>query len=113
MTRLPKEVSTPKKASSSATRSRKAANDKYCSPVSSSRKLFNKPKSGCWLCPATDHYCNDRSKHPVNAQGMYEMPSPQDKKAIMSRIATSKHPAEWKEAEKKRVSEFWSRRCAP
>ena len=110
MTRLPNSsVATP--SAGAVSRAKKESHDKY--QAGSPKKSFAKPKSGCWLCVSADHYCSDRTHHPLDAAGNHKMPSAQVKKAILQRVENSPHPVDWKEAEKKRVKDFWSRRCTP
>ena len=110
MTRLPKSASSTT-VDSATSRAKKANHDRYQSD--SPKKTFAKPKSGCWLCASADHYCSDRARHPVDASHMHKMPSAQVKKEIFQRVDNSPHPVDWKDAEKKRMKDFWSRRCKP
>ena len=113
MTRLPKNAfSSSTETASGAARAAKAEHDKHNRSPSKSGSGWGKPKSGCYLCAATDHYCSDRSKHPLTQDGKHKKVSPDTQKAIMQRIDNSTASVEWKAAEKKRVREFWARRCA-
>ena len=64
------------------------------------------PMFGCYLCPATTHYCNDRQFHP-KANGKYAKVSQQSKDAILARIRGAPASAEAKAAEEKKVRAFW------
>ena len=112
LTRLPRSVfSQSPKPTQTPT---KQEHDKYSQSPSreKGRSSYGKPRSGCWLCPATDHYCSDRTKHPTDAKGMHKPVSPANQKAIMQRIDSAQSSTDWKSAEKKRVRDFWARRCA-
>ena len=114
MTRLPRSAFT--ESSGTPVKAKKSLFDKKAqasSPSSTPRREYGMPKSGCYLCEKTDHYCSDRSKHPLNADGTHKKVSLETQRAIMQRIDNAPASAEWKVAEKKRVREFWSRRCAP
>ena len=84
-----------------------------CPPAARRPPAFGMPQSGCYLCPATDHYCIDRTKHPLNANGKHAKVSAKTQTAILAHIDNSSMSAEWKTAEKARVRDFWARRCAP
>ena len=112
MTRLPTSVFN--KSHTSASPAPSTAQSGGASPKTpSAKKSYGMPRSGCYLCAATDHYCNDRSHHALDANGKYKKVSADAQKAIMLRIDRATSSGEWKAAEKKRVREFWARRCAP
>ena len=116
MTRLPRSAFTD--ALTPSRRKKFDADEKSqasaCTPVKLSKaREYGMPKSGCYLCADTDHYCSDRSKHPLNAEGKHRQPSAEVKRAIMRRIDNATASTGWKLAEKKRVREFWTKRCAP
>ena len=67
-----------------------------------------KPASGCYLCPASDHYANDPKFHPLPADGKRAPISPDKKKAILARIDNSSLSVEEKTAEKAQVRKYWS-----
>ena len=71
MTRLPKNAfsSSTESAASGSARATKALHDKQNRSQSKSGNGWGKPKSGCYLCAATDHYCSDRSKHAPTESG--------------------------------------------
>ena len=46
------------------------------------------PSSGCYLCPATDHHCNDKRFHPL-VNGKHQPISDKKKEAILKRIESS------------------------
>ena len=112
MTRLPRSVFKEDSPSASP-RSKKPFLDDTAASPSVSKSKYGMPRSGCYLCAATDHYCNDRTRHPVDANGKYKKVSSEIQKAIMLRIDRGSNSTEWKTAEKKRVRDFWSRRCSP
>ena len=109
MTRLP---SSAFRSDSASQRSAKAMHDKQSATPQKSANGWGKPKSGCYLCVATDHYCSDRTRHPTDAEGKHKKPTAETQKSIMKRIDGANSSAEWKAAEKKRVREFWAKRCA-
>ena len=67
-----------------------------------------KPISGCYKCPASDHYANDPKFHPVPPDGKHVPLSAETKKAIFDRIEASNMSAELKHAEKMQVKKYWS-----
>ena len=67
-----------------------------------------KPASGCYLCPASDHYANDPKFHPLPADGKRAPVSADKKKAILARIDNSSLSVEEKTAEKAQVRKYWS-----
>ena len=48
----------------------------------------------------------------MTQDGKHKKVAPEVQKAIMKRIDGAASSPEWKAAEKKRVKEFWARRCA-
>ena len=69
-----------------------------------------KPLTGCFLCPATDHWANDKKFHPRGADGKRQPVSAADKKAIMARVDNADHlTSDEKTAEKQQVREYWTR----
>jgi hypothetical protein len=78
-----------------------------CAPVQTESSRGG-PVSGCWLCPAPDHYCNDKRFH-VKVNGRYKKISKSDKEAILDRIAgTATWSSEAKAEETRKVKDFWS-----
>jgi hypothetical protein len=71
------------------------------------------PRCGCYLCPATDHYCNDAAFHPLNQAKKYAAVSQETRKKIIARVDASPLTATAKEDEKVVIRAFWERRCAP
>ena len=71
------------------------------------------PTFGCYLCPARDHYCNDRKFHPLLPSGKYAGLSKDKKAAVLARIDAPNASADEKASEKKTVRDFWKRRCEP
>ena len=67
-----------------------------------------KPASGCYLCPASDHYASDQKFHPRPANGKRAPLSTETKKAIFDRVDASDLSAEEKHAEKSNVKKYWS-----
>ena len=65
------------------------------------------PMSGCYLCPATDHYCSDRTHHPL-VNGKHKPISEETKEAILKRIESSSLSSGQKANEKKAVRRYWS-----
>ena len=65
------------------------------------------PTSGCYLCPATDHYCSDRTHHPL-VNGKHKPLSDEIKEAILKRIESSSLSPTQKANEKKAVRRYWS-----
>ena len=65
------------------------------------------PVSGCYLCTATDHYCNDKKFHPL-VDGRHAPLSPEKKKAILKRIEDSDLTPSLKSSETTKVRRFWS-----
>ena len=65
------------------------------------------PLCGCYLCPATDHFCSNRKFHPM-VNGKYEPVSDETKAAIMTRIENSPLAHALKDMERKNVKRFWS-----
>ena len=118
MTRLPASafddsspVRSPKKPKPTAS---SPASPAACSPVSTSRKsAWSTPKWGCYVCGATDHYCSNRSIHPLESGAKYPKVSDAIKKKMLARVDASVLTADKKEKEKKKLKDFWSRRCAP
>ena len=99
--RLPgksKSISTSRQHSSS--KSRFAASSQPSQPAASTT-------SGCYMCPASDHWCNDRNHHPL-VNGKHKPISDETKEAIMKRIESSDLSPALKEAEKKSVRRYWS-----
>lgn len=113
MARLPRSLFVPEQPTS-PTRA-KQAHDKYApSPAKPTLKNeYGMPRSGCYLCAATDHYCSNRTFHPLDSNNKHKKVPQNVQQAIMARIDNSPSSTEWKAAEKKRVRDFWSRRCAP
>jgi len=72
-----------------------------------SRNSDSLPTSGCYLCPATDHYCSDRNFHPL-VNGKHKPLSDEKKEAIINRIESSNLSPAQKTAEKKSVRRYWS-----
>ena len=66
------------------------------------------PSTGCWLCPAADHYASDPKFHPRMADGKWPPVSTENKKAIFERIDASSLSAELKHAEKTQVKKYWA-----
>ena len=66
-----------------------------------------KPMSGCYLCTATDHFCNNREFHPL-VNGKHKPVSDEMKEAIIKRIESSDLTSALKVSEKKRVRRYWS-----
>ena len=64
--------------------------------------------TGCWLCPASDHYASDPKFHPRTADGKRPPVSVESKKAIFERIDASSLSAELKHAEKTQVKKYWA-----
>ena len=77
-------------------------------PANKKTSTAIKPVSGCWRCPATDHYANDPKFHPKPASGKQPPLSDDVKKAIMDRIDASSLSAELKQKEKTDVKKFWA-----
>ena len=67
-----------------------------------------KPVSGCWLCPAPDHYASDKKFHPKPASGKRPALAAEVKQAIMDRIDASSLSAELKLKEKTDVKKYWT-----
>ena len=65
------------------------------------------PSSGCYLCPATDHYCNNEKFHPL-INGKHKPLSDAEKEAILKRIETSALSQTYKNIEKQKVKRYWS-----
>ena len=82
------------------------------SVVSSYRKPAVKivpPISGCYKCPAKDHYANDTRFHPLLPDGSQEKLSDETKAVMMRRIIdTSTLLAAVKAVEKDKVRQYWS-----
>ena len=66
-----------------------------------------RPPTGCWKCPAPDHWANDPKFHPRSADGKRAPVSQADKTAILARIEASQRSAEEKLAEKQQVQQYW------
>ena len=66
------------------------------------------PVSGCYKCPATDHYANDTRFHPVSVDGSPEKLSDETKAAILKRVEKSTLSDAVKAAEKDKVRQYWS-----
>ena len=66
------------------------------------------PLSGCYRCPATDHYANDTRFHPVLPDGTQEKVSDADKAAILKRVEKSDLSEAVKAAEKDKVRQYWA-----
>ena len=67
------------------------------------------PVSGCYKCPASDHYANDTRYHPVPLDGTKEKLSDETKAAILKRVDGKASLSEAaKEAEKEKVRQYWS-----
>ena len=76
------------------------------SPAASAK--FGSPStSGCFLCPATDHYCNDARFH-AKVNGRYKKMSQADKDAILVRIRNSSKSTAAKAEETRKIRDFWS-----
>ena len=65
------------------------------------------PSSGCYLCPATDHYCNNEKFHPL-VNGKHKPLSDKEKEAILKRIETSSLSQANKNIERQKVKRYWS-----
>ena len=78
-------------------------------PRSNGNLETSTPTSGCYLCPATDHYCNDPKFHPL-VNGKHKPLSTTEKEAIIKRIDSSALSPALKTAEKKSVRRYWSQR---
>ena len=119
MTRLPRSAFASAATSASPARSARLPGNRSTASPSKSQSAaarspsFGMPQSGCYLCTATDHYCSDRTKHPLNQDGMHAKVPPKVQQKILARINNSTMSADWKKAEKQRVRDFWARRCAP
>ena len=112
MTRLPQSAFVPQSPSGSP-KLKKSFLDTLSPTTPATQQQYGMPRSGCYLCASTDHYCNDKAYHQVGANGKYKKVTPDVQRAIMLRIDRSANSVEWKSAEKKRIRDFWSRRCAP
>ena len=66
------------------------------------------PVSGCYKCPATDHYANDPRFHPLKSDGSHEKLSDETKAAIFNRIDVSTLSSAAKAEEKEKVRQYWS-----
>ena len=75
-----------------------------CTPVTENNSSMS---SGCWLCPAADHWCNDRRFHPL-VDGKHEPITNEVKEAILKRIETSDRSQSLKSAERKAAKRYWS-----
>ena len=64
------------------------------------------PTSGCYLCPATDHYCSDPKFHP-KVNGKHKPLTDAEKEAIIERIESSDLSRTLKNAELKSVRRYW------
>ena len=84
-----------------------SSSSKSFQPTDSQRKQDATPMSGCYLCPATDHFCNNRVFHPL-VNGKHKPLSDAEKEAIIQRIESSTLSPTLKTAEKKRVRRYWS-----
>ena len=83
---------------------------RFCAEVDDSSAVqIGRPATGCYLCPATDHYASNLKFHPRDANGKRKKVSPEDKKAIMARIETADRTPEEKAFEKTQVKQYWVR----
>ena len=64
------------------------------------------PTSGCYLCPATDHYCSDPKFNP-KVNGKHKPLTDAEKEAIIERIESSDLSRTLKNAELKGVRRYW------
>ena len=69
---------------------------------------LKQPVSGCWLCPASDHYASDPQFHPRPADGKRAPLSAEKKKAIVARVDASSLTADEKKAEKASMRKYWA-----
>ena len=65
------------------------------------------PSIGYYLCPATDHYCNDKRFHPL-VNGKHKPVSDKTKEEILKRIESSSLSQAQRTNEKQRVKRYWS-----
>ena len=72
------------------------------------KKSGASPVSGCYLCPATDHYSNDTRFHPLLPDGTHEKLSDEQKSKILDRIDNAALSSSVKAAEKENVRRYWS-----
>ena len=119
LTRLPASVRsgsavTPSKSPARSPASAAApGTPRACVPASPRKNAWSKPKWGCYLCGGMDHYASDRSKHPCERGAKHAKVPEAIKKQLLARIDASKFAEKVKDEEKKKLREFWSRRCAP
>ena len=84
-----------------------------CPPVSSEGKPVVMPRSGCYRCPAPDHWASDANFHPKGEDGKRPPITAADKKGIMARVDNdSKMSAEEKRQEKAKIQEYWAKDTA-
>ena len=65
------------------------------------------------MCGELDHYASDRSKHPCERGAKHAKVPEAIKRQLIARVDASKFAEKVKEDEKKKLREFWLRRCAP
>ena len=67
------------------------------------------PFTGCYLCPATDHFASDLTHHPRNEDGSRKKVSAATKAAILVRVDATAHSQGEKDAEKLKIQEYWTK----
>ena len=83
---------------------------RFCEPVDDTSGVqLGRQATGCYLCPATDHYASNLKFHPRDANGKRKPVSSEDKKGIMARIDAADRTAEEKAFERTQVKQYWVR----
>ena len=75
-------------------------------------KFKYKPRSGCWLCPATDHYANDPKFHTKLKKGESGAVPEDVKEKILIRLNNSSLSSDEKEVERKEMLAYWEKRAS-